>query len=140
MAESYNTIEKLDNTLLNSAIFITDNRKEQILNLEDHFNNNLPKQNNGNLLKIKNLKKLINFESHPKSINDQIAKLAVQDTVLLICELLNNTSDIINCAKSILQTDNFKASTETNIDNILLFEKHMETIGSTVLIHTIFDE
>ncbi|WP_395476562.1 hypothetical protein [Rickettsia endosymbiont of Pantilius tunicatus] len=65
MAESYNTIEKLDNTLLNSAIFITDNRKEQILNLEDHFNNNLPKQNNGNLLKIKNLKKLINFESYP---------------------------------------------------------------------------
>lgn len=102
MAESYNTIEKLDNTLLNSAIFITDNRKEQILNLEDHFNNNLPKQNNGNLLKIKNLKKLINFESYPKSINDQIAKLAVQDTVLLICKLLNNNPDIINCTKSIL--------------------------------------
>ncbi|WP_419235160.1 hypothetical protein [Rickettsia endosymbiont of Nabis limbatus] len=140
MAESYNTIEKLDNTLLNSAIFITDNRKEQILNLEDHFNNNLPKQNNGNLLKIKNLKKLINFESYPKSINDQIAKLAVQDTVLLICKLLNNNPDIINCTKSILQTDNFKASIETNIDNILLFERNIETIGNTVLSNTIFDE
>ncbi|WP_341791457.1 hypothetical protein [Rickettsia endosymbiont of Gonocerus acuteangulatus] len=56
VAESYNTIEKLDNILLNSAIFITDNRKEQILNLEDRFNNNLPKPNNGKLLGIKILK------------------------------------------------------------------------------------
>jgi hypothetical protein len=56
VAESYNTIEKLDNILLNSAIFITDSRKEQILNLEDRFNNNLPKPNNGKLLGIKNLK------------------------------------------------------------------------------------
>ena len=57
--------------------------------MEDRFNNNLPKPNNEKLLGIKNLKKLINFvESHPKSINDQIAKLDVQDTVLLICELL----------------------------------------------------
>lgn len=56
VVESYNFIEKLDNTLLNSAIFITDIRKGKILSLEDSFNNNLSKPNNGNLSKIKNLK------------------------------------------------------------------------------------
>ncbi|WP_341788370.1 MULTISPECIES: hypothetical protein [unclassified Rickettsia] len=77
------------------------------------------------------MKKIINPESNPKSINDQIAKLAVQDTVLLICELLNNnTSDIISC------TRNFKVSIEVTTDDI----KYIEVIGNTVLSNSIFDE
>ncbi|HJD55179.1 MAG TPA: tetratricopeptide repeat protein [Rickettsia endosymbiont of Pyrocoelia pectoralis] len=131
ISQTYNTIEELQHDLTNSAFFITNSKKEQILNFARDFDNNLSKPNKNFLFKIKSFKKLMNSEYSNKSINDKIIKLAVQDTILLICELLNNTNINI-CTELILQHNNFKTPVEVTTNNIPMFEEHIKIIGSTI--------
>jgi len=89
---SFNNLEELENSLVRVSYFITNIRKESILELAKSTENAQVKTNKGLVSKFKSLKKLIdsNLGHDTKSENHQLIKLALQDTVLLIVELYKN--------------------------------------------------
>jgi len=125
----FQNVEELDIALTYSTFLITHNRKDTILQSQLEPDNFEVKPSKCWLPSLKNCKKSINSDNKIKSTDNELIKLALQDTILLIIALYKNHDSIIS------NNENFSDQVKLILEN-----NPLEELSSAVSSNSTFLE